>query len=81
MGGEPITAFGLSIKQLRKARGISQEVLADEAKLDRTYISQLETGSKQPSLTTIFRLAAAMSLQPSDLLRHVEDYLNTNKLT
>ncbi|WBO83616.1 helix-turn-helix domain-containing protein [Hymenobacter yonginensis] len=81
MGGEPITAFGLSIKQLRKARGMSQEVLADEAKLDRTYISQLETGSKQPSLTTIFRLAAAMSLQPSDLLRHVEDYLNTNKLT
>jgi transcriptional regulator with XRE-family HTH domain len=81
MSGEPIKAFGLVIKQMRKARGLSQEALADEAHLDRTFISQLETGSKQPSLTTIFRLAAALQLEASELLRQVEVHLLVNKTT
>lgn len=81
MSGEPIKAFGLVIKQMRKARGLSQEALADEAHLDRTFISQLETGSKQASLTTIFRLAAALQLEASELLRQVEVHLLANKTT
>ncbi|WP_260625878.1 helix-turn-helix domain-containing protein [Hymenobacter sediminicola] len=64
---------------MRKARGLSQEALADEAQLDRTFISQLETGTKQPSLTTIFRLAAALRLQASELLRRVEDMHSSDK--
>jgi transcriptional regulator with XRE-family HTH domain len=79
MSGEPIKAFGLVIKQIRKAQGLSQEALADEAHLDRTFISQLETGSKQASLTTIFRLAAALRVEASDLLRRVEDRLLADK--
>jgi transcriptional regulator with XRE-family HTH domain len=79
MSGEPIKAFGLVVKQIRKDRGLSQEALAEEAKLDRTFISQLETGSKQASLTTIFRLAAALQVGPSDLLRRVEDHLLADK--
>lgn len=75
MSGEPIKAFGLVVKQMRKARGLSQESLADEAHLDRTFVSQLETGSKQASLTTIFRLAAALKVEASDLLRLVEAHL------
>ena len=67
--------FGLVIRQMRKEQGLSQEALADEAKLDRTFISQLETGSKQPSLTTIFRLASALRIEASDLLRRVESEL------
>jgi transcriptional regulator with XRE-family HTH domain len=81
MGGEPIKSFGLVIKQIRKAQGLSQEALADEAHLDRTFISQLETGSKQASLTTIFRLAAALRINASDLLRRVEEHLLTAKTT
>jgi len=81
MGGEPIKSFGLVIKQIRKAQGLSQEALADEARLDRTFISQLETGSKQASLTTIFRLAAALRIEASDLLRRVEEHLLAAKTT
>lgn len=81
MSGEPIKAFGLVIKQMRKVRGLSQEALADEAKLDRSFVSQLETGSKQASLTTIFRLATALQVEASELLRQVEDLLLANKTT
>ena len=81
MSGEPIKAFGLVIKQMRKVRGLSQEALADEAKLDRSFVSQLETGSKQASLTTIFRLAAALQVEASELLRQVEGHLLANKTT
>ncbi len=79
MSGEPIKAFGLVINQMRKEIGLSQEALADEASLDRTFISQLETGTKQPSLTTIFRLAEALRVNASDLLRRVEASLSSNK--
>lgn len=79
MSGEPIKAFGLVVRQMRKARGLSQEALADEAHLDRTFISQLETGTKQASLTTIFRLASALRIDASDLLRQVEDRLMIDK--
>ena len=79
MSGEPIKAFGLVINRMRKELGLSQEALADEASLDRTFISQLETGTKQPSLTTIFRLAAALQVEASDLLRRVEASLGENK--
>lgn len=79
MNGEPIKVFGLVVKQIRKAQGLSQEALADEAHLDRTFISQLETGAKQASLTTIFRLAAALQIEASALLREVEDRLLADK--
>ncbi|HEX8329024.1 MAG TPA: helix-turn-helix transcriptional regulator [Hymenobacter sp.] len=79
MSGEPIKAFGLVINQMRKELGLSQEALADEASLDRSFVSQLETGTKQPSLTTIFRLAAALQVEASDLLRRVEATLGANK--
>lgn len=75
MSGEPIKAFGLVIKEMRRARGVSQEVLSDEAGLDRTFLSQLETGRKQPSLLTIFQLAVALQSNASELLRQVEDKL------
>ena len=81
MSGDPIKVFGMVIKQMRKELGLSQEALADEASLDRTFISQLETGAKQPSLTTIFRLAAALQVEASDLLRRVEANLGANKAT
>lgn len=79
MSGEPIKAFGLVVKQMRKARGLSQELLADEASLDRTFISQLETGTKQASLTTIFRLASALQVEASELLRRVEELLTADE--
>lgn len=72
MSGDPVKAFGLVIRELRQSLNWSQEVLAEETGLDRTFISQLETGRKQPSLLTIFRLARSFKVESSDLLRQVE---------
>jgi transcriptional regulator with XRE-family HTH domain len=72
MSGDAVKAFGLVIKALRRSQNLSQEALAFEASIDRTFLSQLETGRKQPSLLTIFRLSAALKLEASELLKQVE---------
>jgi transcriptional regulator with XRE-family HTH domain len=77
MSGEPIKAFGLVIREMRKAKGLSQEGLSDEASIDRSFLSQVETGRKQPSLLTIFQLAAALHVDASELLRQVESRIRT----
>jgi transcriptional regulator with XRE-family HTH domain len=77
-GSDPIKAFGLSVKDLRKQKGLSQELLAAEAGLDRAFLSQVETGRKQPSLLTIFRLAGALKLDVSELFKQVEARILTN---
>ena len=65
-------AFGKELRQLRTSRGFSQEKLALECGLDRTFISLLERGMRQPSLTTIFLLADALDSRPSTLLAQIE---------
>jgi transcriptional regulator with XRE-family HTH domain len=72
MSGDPVKLFGLVVRELRKERKLSQESLADEAALDRTFLSQLETGRKQPSLLTILRLAQALQIEASVLIRLME---------
>ena len=66
-------AFGEVIRDLRKANQISQETLAEVSNLDRSFISQLECGHKQPSLITIFQLAKAFNLSASKILSLVEE--------
>lgn len=66
-------AFGETIKELRKINQISQEKLAEESNLDRSFISLLENGHKQPSLITIFQLAKAFNLSASKILSIVEE--------
>ena len=65
-------AFGKVIRGLRKERHISQEKLAEVSNLDRSFISLLECGHKQPSLITIFQLAKAFNLSASEILSFVE---------
>ena len=66
-------AFVEVIMELRKAKQISQEKLADVSKLDRSFISLLECGHKQPSLITIFQLAKALNFSASKILSLVEE--------
>lgn len=66
-------AFGRVLQQLRKEAGISQEKLALEANLDRTFISLLERGLRQPSLKTIFTIAKVLGMQPHEIVRTVEN--------
>ena len=63
-------------EELRKAReeaGLTQEQLAFEAGLDRTYISQLEHDKKSPTLDVLFRLAKPLGIRASELVARVEE--------
>ncbi len=66
-------AFGRVLKSHREQAGISQEKLAFSAGLHPTYISQLERGLKSPSLQTLFNLASALSIKPSELVTPYEE--------
>jgi len=61
------TQFGLTVKSWRNRRGISQEELAERAGLHRTYVSDVERGSRNVSLASIDRLADALEISVSQL--------------
>lgn len=65
--------FGRVLRQLRKDSGLSQEQLALEAGLQRNYISMMELGTYQPSLTTVFKLSTALNVKASRIIEMLED--------
>jgi len=65
-------AFGLVLRRARKEAKLSQETLALEADLQRNYISLIELGTNQPTITTIFKLARALEIKPNELISLVE---------
>ena len=67
--------FGQVLNELRREMGLSQESLAFECDLDRTFISLMERGLRQPSLKTLFKLAEALKTTPSNLIIEVENRL------
>lgn len=72
---EVSAAFGVVIRRLRIAKGLTQEQLGFEAGLRRTFVSSLELGQKESSLTTIFKLSSALKFDVAELLRLVEKEL------
>ncbi len=64
--------FGNVLRQARKEKEISQEQLAFDAGLDRSYVSKLETGVYQPSISTLFAISAVLQVKPSMLVAQVE---------
>ena len=58
-----------NLRKLRHAKGLSQEALAFESGVDRSYISQLETGVYSASVTMLGKLAAALDVEPGRLLQ------------
>jgi transcriptional regulator with XRE-family HTH domain len=69
MGNKTIPeAFGDVLRDCRTRAGITQENLAFRAELDRTYVSLLERGLRQPTLETLFRLAAVLEIAPTTLI-------------
>jgi len=73
---EASRAFGLAIRKLRIANGLTQEELGFESELTRAYISSIELDQKLPSITTIAKLAKAFDLSLSELMKLVEVELN-----
>lgn len=66
--GENDLHFGHALKEARLALGMSQEQLALESDLDRTYISMLERNVKNPTLATISKLAKTLGVTPLQLV-------------
>ena len=73
---EIAAAFGGVIRELRNEAGLTQEQLGFEADLRRTFISVLELGHQQPTLTTIFKLGKALKIPASKILELVESRLS-----
>lgn len=63
--------FGLRLRQLREERALTQERLAELADFDRTYLSGIERGVRNPTLAVIGRLAKALGITPAELLGEV----------
>jgi transcriptional regulator with XRE-family HTH domain len=72
-------AFGKVLRELRLNKGLSQEQLGFEADLRRTYVSILELGQQQPSLTTLLKLAKALNIKASQLMALLEEKMS-NKI-
>jgi transcriptional regulator with XRE-family HTH domain len=71
-GSSTAESFAVLLRRLREARGLTQEELAERAGIHRTYLSDVERGSRNLSLVNIERLAAALALPISGLFLIVE---------
>ena len=67
--------FGQVLREQRLAHELSQEELALAADVDRTFVSQMERGIRQPTITTLIKLAGALGIQPSTLIARMEKLL------
>lgn len=65
---EILTQFGSRVRELRLARGLSQEAFAEACDLDRTYIGSVERGERNISLKNIERIAAALEITVGELM-------------
>jgi transcriptional regulator with XRE-family HTH domain len=64
--------FGSAVRDRREALHLTQEEFAERAGIHRTYLSDIERGTRNPSLVNIERVALALELQPSELFKLVE---------
>jgi transcriptional regulator with XRE-family HTH domain len=69
------TVFGQVLREQRISKELSQEELALAADVDRTFVSQMERGIRQPTITTLMKLAGALGIQPSTLVVRMEKLL------
>ncbi|MGI8480756.1 MAG: helix-turn-helix domain-containing protein [Chthoniobacterales bacterium] len=68
---QTLTKFGKNVRQRREAIGLSQEALAEKADLDRTYVSGIERGVRNPTILSAARVAAALKVPLAELLNGV----------
>lgn len=72
-------AFGKALREIRKQQGYTQETLAFECGLDRTYISLLELGTSSPTLDTIMALCKALGVSLTQIASRVEAKMGRKK--
>lgn len=64
--------FGQVLKELRNEAGLSQEKLALNSDLDRSFISLLERGLRVPTISTLFSISQNLKKTPSEIIKIVE---------
>lgn len=63
---------GKVIRQVREEKGLSQEVVSGLADIGRTHLSAVERGLRKPTMETFFKIANAMDIEASSLLKRIE---------
>ena len=66
---------GKVIAEMRKKKGISQEVLSGLAVIGRTHLSAIERGEIKPTLETLYRISLALNMKMSDIVREIERHI------
>lgn len=69
-------AFGQAMREFRKERGISQEAFALKCGVDRAHYGGMERGERNPSFTSVIKIADALGIAPSQLHRRAEAILS-----
>jgi transcriptional regulator with XRE-family HTH domain len=64
--------FGLNVSRVRETRGLSQDKLAEKADIDRTYLSGIERGVRNPGIKTVIRLSKALDVGLEKLCEGLE---------
>lgn len=72
------SAVGQTIRSLRKEKRLSQDVLSGLAGIARSHLSMIENGSKQANFETIWRVALALNMRPSELVKRIEQELESD---
>jgi len=67
---------GRVIREVRNSKKLSQETLSGLSGMARTHLSMIETGDKQPNFETIWKVAEALDLKPSQLVKMIEDEIS-----
>lgn len=67
-----LIAFGRNVARIRNAQGLSQDKVAETADLDRTYLSGIERGVRNPGIKSVLRIAKALKTPVADLCKGVD---------
>ena len=71
-------AVGKAIRDLRKEKGISQDVLSGFAGIARTHLTMIENGTKQANFETLWKISLALDIRPSELVARIEEEIENH---
>ena len=71
-------AVGKANRDLRKEKGISQDVLSGFAGIARTHLTMIENGTKQANFETLWKIALALDIRPSELVARIEEEIENH---
>ena len=69
--------IGQTIRELRKQRSLSQEVLSGLAGMYKSHLGRIERGKKKPNLDSLCKIAVALNMRPYQLLKEIEDNMES----